>query len=68
MDSSGDEGPGPALGSPPQASSVMPAAGAGAGGASGSSGRVPAKRVMKTPYQLEVLERTYTGPPTVFER
>jgi len=63
MDSSGDggdEGVGPAPGSPAPVSSATPAAGAGA---SGSSGRIPAKRVMKTPYQLEVLERTYTEDP-----
>ncbi|CAM0953906.1 unnamed protein product [Alopecurus aequalis] len=63
MDSSGeggDEGAGPAQRSPAQGSSAPPAAGAGPGG---SSGRPPAKRVMKTPYQLEVLERTYTEDP-----
>jgi hypothetical protein len=77
MDSSGDggdEGAGaapagveeesPAPASPPapapaSASAPVPAAVGGGAGASGSSGKV--KRVMKTPYQLEVLERTYTG-------
>ncbi|KAL6610783.1 hypothetical protein ACP70R_040752 [Stipagrostis hirtigluma subsp. patula] len=66
MDSSGDggdEGAGMAraeVGSPGPASA--PAAvggGGGAGGASGSGGKPPVKRVMKTPYQLEVLEKTY---------
>ncbi|KAG8069439.1 hypothetical protein GUJ93_ZPchr0005g15579 [Zizania palustris] len=74
MDSSGDGGnecagaapagsdessaPAPA----PSPSLVLASAAVGGGaGASGSSGKV--KRVMKTPYQLEVLERTYTEDP-----
>jgi hypothetical protein len=48
MDSSGDEG-------------AAPPAAVGGAGASGSGGKPPVKRVMKTPYQLEVLERTYSG-------
>ncbi|VAH22822.1 unnamed protein product [Triticum turgidum subsp. durum] len=70
MDSSGDggdDGPGAAPGSPAPASSSAPSAGAagaaGPGGASGSSGKPTARRVMKTPYQLEVLEQTYTEDP-----
>ena len=42
------------------------AAGGGAG-ASGSGGKPAAKRVMKTPYQLEVLEKTYTGSRMIIE-
>ena len=49
----------PAMEAPASASAPVPAAVGGGAGASGSSGKV--KRVMKTPYQLEVLERTYTG-------
>uniref|UniRef100_A0A452ZWD5 Homeobox domain-containing protein n=1 Tax=Aegilops tauschii subsp. strangulata TaxID=200361 RepID=A0A452ZWD5_AEGTS len=56
MDSSGDGGD---EGAP--ASSSAPSA--GPGGASGSSGKPTARRVMKTPYQLEVLEQTYTDDP-----
>jgi hypothetical protein len=51
MDSSGDGGAAPPT-----------AVGGGSGAvASGSGGKPPVKRVMKTPYQLEVLERTYSG-------
>ncbi|XP_062230411.1 uncharacterized protein LOC133928191 [Phragmites australis] len=60
MESSGDEGAGAArveMGSPGPASA---SAAVGGAGASGSGGKPPVKRVMKTPYQLEVLERTYS--------
>jgi hypothetical protein len=70
MESSDDGGSGPLLlaagmGSPGH--SLVPAAVGGASsapGASGSGGKPPVKRVMKTPYQLEVLERTYAGSST----
>ena len=69
MESSGDGGdegaaaPSAAgMGSPGPASAPAAAgAGSSGAGASGSGGKPPVKRVMKTPYQLEVLERTYTG-------
>jgi hypothetical protein len=62
----GDEGAGApsaaGMGSPGPASAPAAVAGGSSGaGASGSGGKPPVKRVMKTPYQLEVLERTYTG-------
>ncbi|KQK04896.1 homeobox-DDT domain protein RLT2 isoform X2 [Brachypodium distachyon] len=66
MDSSGDEGAGEAPGSPAPAPSSPPAAAAAAGGGAGASGfrsRPTAKRVMKTPYQLQVLEKTYADDP-----
>uniref|UniRef100_A0A0D9WJQ0 Homeobox domain-containing protein n=1 Tax=Leersia perrieri TaxID=77586 RepID=A0A0D9WJQ0_9ORYZ len=57
-----EESPPPASASgPAPALNPAPAAVGGGAGASGSSGKV--KRVMKTPYQLEVLERTYTEDP-----
>ncbi|KAL5232410.1 hypothetical protein ABZP36_031186 [Zizania latifolia] len=64
MDSSGDGGD-EGVGAAPAGSEESPApasaAVGGVTGASASSGKV--KRVMKTPYQLEVLERTYTEDP-----
>ncbi|KAL6848942.1 hypothetical protein ACP4OV_021525 [Aristida adscensionis] len=67
MDSSGDGGdegagmPRAEAGSPGPASAPAAVGGSGGGGAgaSGSGGKPPVKRVMKTPYQLEVLEKTY---------
>lgn len=62
MESSGDEDTGAAgMGSPGPASAPAAVGGSSGAGASGSGGKPPVKRVMKTPYQLEVLERTYTG-------
>ncbi|XP_062180404.1 homeobox-DDT domain protein RLT2-like [Phragmites australis] len=66
MESSGDEGAGAPRAEPgsPGPASAPAAVGGGSGaGASGSGGKPPVKRVMKTPYQLEVLERTYTEDP-----
>ncbi|CAD6271220.1 unnamed protein product [Miscanthus lutarioriparius] len=64
MESSDDGGSGPpaAVGMGSPGPSSVPAAVGGASsapGASGSGEKPPVKRVMKTPYQLEVLERTY---------
>jgi hypothetical protein len=61
MDSSGDGGDeGVVLGPGSPGPASAPAA-VGGGSASGSVGKPPVKRVMKTPYQLEALERTYSG-------
>jgi len=62
----GDEGAGApsaaGMGSPgPPSAPAAVGGGSSGAGASGSGGKPPVKRVMKTPYQLEVLERTYTG-------
>jgi hypothetical protein len=69
MESSDDGGSGPpaavGMGSPGPSSAPAAVGGASsAPGASGSGGKPPVKRVMKTPYQLEVLERTYAGSST----
>lgn len=70
MESSDDRGSGPppavGMGSPGPSSAPVAVGGASSapGGASGSGGKPPVKRVMKTPYQLEVLERTYAGSST----
>jgi hypothetical protein len=37
------------------------ASAAAAGAGTSGSGEKPVKRMMKTPYQLEVLEKTYAG-------
>jgi hypothetical protein len=66
MESSDDGGSGPAAGSPGPPSAPAAVGGASsAPGASGSGGKPPVKRVMKTPYQLEVLERTYAGSSAI---
>ena len=39
----------------------VPASATGAGAGTSGSGEKPVKRMMKTPYQLEVLEKTYAG-------
>jgi hypothetical protein len=57
MDSFGDKGDA----APVLAGSASAPAAVGGGSASASGGKPPVKRVMKTPYQLEVLERTYSG-------
>lgn len=72
MESSGDGGDESAgasaaagMGSPGPASAPAAVGGGSTGaGPSGSGGKAPVKRVMKTPYQLEVLERTYAGSST----
>lgn len=56
------EGPAEATTPPPEpAASLPPASASGAGAGTSGSGEKPVKRMMKTPYQLEVLEKTYVG-------
>jgi hypothetical protein len=69
MDAAGGDGDGPppeertpAPPPPPAVAAPAPASASGGGGPSGS-GEKTAKRMMKTPYQLEVLEQTYQGAP-----
>uniref|UniRef100_A0A804RN49 Uncharacterized protein n=1 Tax=Zea mays TaxID=4577 RepID=A0A804RN49_MAIZE len=66
LGASDDGGSGPAAGSPgPQSAPAAVGGASSAPGASGSDGKPPVKRVMKTPYQLEVLERTYAGSSAI---
>lgn len=52
------EGPAEATTVPP---APVPASAPGSSAGTSGSGEKPVKRVMKTPYQLEVLEYTYAG-------
>lgn len=54
------EGPAEATTPPPAPADVLPPA-SGAGAGTSGSAEKPVKRMMKTPYQLEVLEKTYAG-------
>ncbi|XP_062217174.1 homeobox-DDT domain protein RLT2-like isoform X4 [Phragmites australis] len=46
---------------PPPALAVAPISASGAGAGASGSGEKPVKRTMKSPYQLEVLEKTYAA-------
>ncbi|CAO2183310.1 unnamed protein product [Urochloa humidicola] len=56
------EGPAEATTPPPAPGAALaPASASGAGAGTSGSGEKPVKRMMKTPYQLEVLEKTYAA-------
>ncbi|CAM0882055.1 unnamed protein product [Alopecurus aequalis] len=62
MDAGGGDGDGPPLEErtpPPPALPTVAAPASASGAAPSGSGEKPAKRMMKTPYQLDVLEQTY---------